>query len=78
VTFPDVGTVTVFNEKQREKTWEFDEVFGLDSTQDQVYAEVSGLITSVLDGYNVCIFACKLPKGNCLGGPSLCRARRPD
>jgi kinesin family member C2/C3 len=49
--------VKVINEKGREKTWEFDEVFNLETTQAQVYAEVSDLVTSVLDGYNVCIFA---------------------
>lgn len=57
VSFPEGGEVRVVNEKGREKTWEFDEVFNLDTTQAQVYAEVSDLVTSVLDGYNVCIFA---------------------
>jgi kinesin family protein C2/C3 len=57
VSFPDQGEVKVFNEKGREKTWEFDEVFSLETTQEQVYTEVSDLVTSVLDGYNVCIFA---------------------
>jgi DNA replication protein DnaC len=45
------------NEKNREKVWEFDEVFDTNTTQEQVYQDVSGLVTSVLDGYNVCIFA---------------------
>ena len=65
-------------DKGKEKKWEFDQVFGSDSTQEQVYKEVSGsatrrdadanakpsfarqvspLVTSVLDGFNVCIFA---------------------
>lgn len=57
VTFPNPGEVTVFNEKNREKTWEFDEVFTTDSTQEEVYKDVSDLVVSVLDGYNVCIFA---------------------
>ena len=58
ITFPDQQKVTVFNsEKNREKTWEFDEVFSFDSSQQQIFDEVSGLVTSVLDGYNVCIFA---------------------
>ena len=39
--------------------WEFDEVFDFASSQEQIFAEVQGLVTSVLDGYNVCIFACK-------------------
>ena len=55
----------MFNEKNREKTWEFDEVFGFDSKQEDIYTEVSALVISVLDGYNVCIFACE-----CLSGES--------
>ena len=51
------GEVKVLNEKGREKVWEFDQYFGVDSSQEEVYAEVSDLIVSVLDGFNVCIFA---------------------
>ena len=37
VSFPSEGEITVFNsEKNREKTWDFDEVFGLASTQEKV------------------------------------------
>ena len=60
MSFPGPGEVKVFNEKNREKVWDFDEVFGTDSTQEQVYGDVSDLVVSVLDGFNVCIFACKL------------------
>jgi kinesin family protein C2/C3 len=58
VTFPNVGEIKVFNsEKNREKVWEFDEVFDPATSQEQVYNDVSALVTSVLDGFNVCIFA---------------------
>ena len=57
VSFPNPGEVKVFNEKNREKVWEFDEIFDTSSTQESVYKEVSALVTSVMDGYNVCIFA---------------------
>jgi kinesin family member C2/C3 len=49
--------VRVVNEKGRDKTWEFDQVFDWNSTQEGVYKEVSELVTSMMDGYNVCIFA---------------------
>ena len=57
VSFPNINEVKVFNEKNREKVWEFDETFDFNSTQSRVYKDVSGLVTSVMDGYNVCIFA---------------------
>ena len=43
--------------KRREKTWEFDEVFSPSQTTSDLFEEVEPLVTSVMDGYNVCIFA---------------------
>eukprot|EP00736_Rhodelphis_marinus_P000886 Rmarinus@m.29961 len=39
------------------KMFEFESVFSLRSTQEQVFREVEPLVQSVLDGYNCCIFA---------------------
>lgn len=55
--FPEAGEVRVRNLKKQVKKWEFEQVFHPDSTNAEVYKEVEGLITSVMDGYNVCIFA---------------------
>lgn len=37
--------------------FEFDQVFGETSTQEEVFAEVRPMIESVMDGYHSCIFA---------------------
>ena len=57
MSFPNPGEVKVFNEKNREKVWEFDEVFDTSTRQEDVYNDVAALVTSVMDGFNVCIFA---------------------
>lgn len=49
--------ITLAGEKGKMKTWEFDRVFDMNSTQDQLFSEVRPLVTSILDGYSVCIFA---------------------
>lgn len=39
------------------KQFEFDRVFSSESTQEEVFDQVAPLVTSVLDGYDVCLFA---------------------
>lgn len=39
------------------KQFNFDSVFGGDSTQEAIFEDTQRLIQSALDGYNVCIFA---------------------
>ncbi|XP_010281249.1 PREDICTED: kinesin-like protein KIF25, partial [Phaethon lepturus] len=39
------------------KTFQFDRVYSASESQDTVFADVAPLLTSLLDGYNVCIMA---------------------
>lgn len=39
------------------QVFNFDQVFKCDSSQDEVFSEVSDLVQSALDGYKVCIFS---------------------
>ncbi len=39
------------------QVWEFDQVFQPGTSNETVFAQIAPLLTSVLDGYNVCIFA---------------------
>jgi len=58
ITFTDDTKLTVYNDHDaRRKAFEFDMVFVPSSTQRDIFEEACPLATSVLDGYNVCIFA---------------------
>jgi kinesin family member C2/C3 len=54
----DDGQLKVHNSKKdANHEFEYEQLFDTNTTQSQVFDEVSDLITSVTDGYNVCIFA---------------------
>jgi len=58
IGFAEETKLSVWSEEQARRKWfEFDHCFQPRSTNIEVYREVEALATSVLDGYNVCIFA---------------------
>ncbi|XP_048887388.1 kinesin-like protein KIFC3 isoform X2 [Brienomyrus brachyistius] len=58
VTFdPDDDALLHLASKGKLMTFELDKVFPPQTTQEEVFQEVQSLITSCIDGYNVCIFA---------------------
>jgi kinesin family protein C2/C3 len=58
VSFPSEGAMLIKNPaKNASHDFEFEKIFNPKSRQEDVFAEVAELITSVLDGFNVCIFA---------------------
>ena len=61
-SFPEADALAVATSRRdgsrgSKEVFEFDRVFQWDASQTQVFDEVRPLVTSVLDGYNVCIFA---------------------
>ncbi len=46
--------------------YEYDQVFAQSSRQEEVFEAVKPLCVSVLDGFNVCIFACESYPPCCL------------
>lgn len=57
VTITDETSLEVGTQKNRMKQYNFDAVFGPNSTQDEVFDDTKRLIQSAIDGYNVVIFA---------------------
>jgi kinesin family member C1 len=45
------------DDRAEEFQFTFDKVFGLSSSQEAVFQEVSEFVQSALDGYNVCLFS---------------------
>jgi kinesin family protein C2/C3 len=54
---PNDEELLVQRDQQTRTKYEYDRVFGQNSTQEEVFEAVQPLCVSVLDGYNVCIFA---------------------
>ena len=58
ITVMDTCQVKVMNMTTRRENWfEFDRVFPPTDSQEVVYYEVSDLVTSAMNGFNVCIMA---------------------
>lgn len=58
ITFPAEGEMSVQNfEKKTAHNFEFEKVFDPTKDQADIFAEVQDLVVSVMDGYNVCLFA---------------------
>lgn len=54
----EVEKIELFNSARKGKhSFSFDGIFTPHSSQEDVFAEVSAMVQSALDGYNVCIFA---------------------
>ena len=53
---PDRRSLTA-NVVGQDHVFTFNQVFGPTTTQQQVFGEISELVQSSLDGFNVCIFA---------------------
>ncbi|XP_069140812.1 kinesin-like protein KIFC3 isoform X4 [Argopecten irradians] len=55
--FPSDQDIVAIHPQQGKKMFTFDRVFGIDTTQEQVFADTKPIITSCVDGYNVCLMA---------------------
>ena len=57
VSEEEITILKEINNKTRPQKYEFDRVFGCESSQEDIFDFIEPLCTSVLDGFNNCIFA---------------------
>ncbi|CAG5133085.1 unnamed protein product [Candidula unifasciata] len=55
--FPSDQDIWVTNSDGARKTFTFDKVYTLEATQEQIFADTQPIVTSCVDGYNVCLLA---------------------
>jgi kinesin family protein C2/C3 len=53
----DDETLSITDTRGTVKPFKFDRVYGHTATQERIFEDTKPLVTSVMDGYNVCIFA---------------------
>eukprot|EP00456_Euglypha_rotunda_P026186 TRINITY_DN21121_c0_g2_i1.p1 TRINITY_DN21121_c0_g2~~TRINITY_DN21121_c0_g2_i1.p1 ORF type:complete len:267 (-),score=60.99 TRINITY_DN21121_c0_g2_i1:11-739(-) len=57
ITFPEDENMVTVEVKGKKYEFEFDKVYQPKHDQKEIFEDVKPLITSVMDGYNTCIFA---------------------
>eukprot|EP00656_Telonema_subtile_P038801 TRINITY_DN43976_c0_g1_i1.p1 TRINITY_DN43976_c0_g1~~TRINITY_DN43976_c0_g1_i1.p1 ORF type:complete len:960 (-),score=392.75 TRINITY_DN43976_c0_g1_i1:162-3041(-) len=52
------GAITIYNpQTKRDKSYSYDAVLGMDSSQNEAFEETRPVVLQILDGFNVCVFA---------------------
>ncbi|XP_067933165.1 kinesin-like protein klp-3, partial [Watersipora subatra] len=57
LNFPNDEDITLNDVRGNKQTFTFDRVYSPETSQEQVFEETRAIITSCVDGYNVCIIA---------------------
>jgi hypothetical protein len=55
--YPSPEDLVIHKDVTTRSKFEFDRVFPPGSSQDEVFEQIRPILTSFVDGYNVCIFA---------------------
>ncbi|XP_041348791.1 kinesin-like protein KIN-14E isoform X2 [Gigantopelta aegis] len=57
LSFPTDQDIVVTNSDGTKKSFNFDKVFPINTTQEQIFTDTQPILTSCVDGYNVCLMA---------------------